>query len=46
LFVQSAYGGASAMDMEVLRCLNELDTALRELEMVGRQLEERIRNGQ
>jgi len=36
----------SILDDEIFRRMNELDGALRELELDGRLLEERIRSGQ
>ena len=45
-FVQNSNADASVLDDKIFRRLDELDAALRELEMDGRLLEERIRSGQ
>jgi len=44
--VQNSNAGASVLDDKIFRRLDELDAALRELELDGRLLEERIRSGQ
>jgi len=43
---QHSNAGASVLDDKIFRRLDELDAALRELELDGRLLEERIRSGQ
>jgi len=42
---QNSDADTSAMDDEMIRRLEEMDATLRELEMDGRLLEERIRSG-